>query len=133
MAPADYKRGQSDAGGKLIILTLHASFATRNIAMKGEYGAMIFFNEEDGEDSYEFYSRKEKTIAAVGTLEEFLKLIRTMPKGSQLDLYNFCLSGSHYGYPEKNWKKIEEACKKAGVTFNTEEPVICTCENAPRT
>jgi hypothetical protein len=132
MTKEDFKRGQLDKDGNLIFLTLHHStMGTRNIAMKGDYGTMIFFNETTGEDSYEFYSKKEKRIRKCDTLEDFLTLVRGMPRGSRLDLYNLCLAGTHYGYPKAKWERIEAACKKAGVNFDLEEPTsICTCEGA---
>jgi hypothetical protein len=132
MVKEDFKRGQMDKDGNLIFLTLHHSTkGTRNIAMKGDYGTMIFFDESTGKDRYEFYSKKDKRILKSDTLDEFLRLVGGMPRGSRLDLYNLCLAGTHYGYPQAKWERIEASCKEAGVRFDLEESTsICTCEEA---
>ena len=132
MAKEDFKRGQLDKDGNLIFLTLHHSKnGTRNIAMTGEYGAMIFYDETSGEDSYEFYSKKDKKIFKTASFDEFLKLVGGIPRGGQLDLYNLCLAGTHYGYPKAKWERIDAVCKKAGISFDREESkTSCTCEDA---
>ena len=132
MPKGDYKRGQVDKDGNLIFLTLHHSRnGTRNIAMTGDYGAMIFYDETSSEESYEFDSKKDKKIFETASLDEFLKLVGGMPRGSRLDLYNLCLGGTHYGYPKARWERIDAVCKKAGIAFDREESkTSCTCEGA---
>jgi hypothetical protein len=132
MAKEDFKRGQLDEHGKLVFLTLHhPRKGARNIAMNGGSGAMIFFEKSSGEESYEFYSKKDRKILRSSTLEEFLKLVRTMPRGSELTLFNLCLAGTHKGYPRKNWDRIAETCQAEGVVFDRLKPVIvCNCESA---
>lgn len=132
MAQGDFKRGQLDRNGKFIFLTLHHSKkGARNIAMDGDSGAMVFFERSTGEQSYELYSKKDRKILKSDTLEGFLKLIRTMPRGSELKLFDLCLGGTHQGYPPENWDRIMEACQAAGVVFDRfKRKTVCICESA---
>ena len=93
---------------------------------------MIYFNEASGEDRYEFFSAAAKKIVTGDTLDGFLKLVRSIPRGKRLDLYNFCLSGSHYRYPKEHWERITATCKEAGVSFDRGRDgfSICICEGA---
>jgi hypothetical protein len=106
------------------------------VRVEGSYGLLIVWRSPAADDVlFCLFDAVQGRRAVTSSWEEFLRAVRELPDGVEVQHFNQCCAPWDYAMPDSKWESLSKVIKQKHWTWR-EDPtsgipvtIVCTCES----